>query len=201
MIKLKDILSELHPSKLHEYSAEEEYAKEWNSYKPDDVLVQVGNEKITKKDIEEKHLGSIRSYYGSYEPYYIFEALSNLYEVVQYYEEGGILYRVLWLKSLRYLNKKELGRHWVSDKGKLENIVDITSSWYDEDTPGATKGMGTTPYVVVVKTPPRNVAIPFDYFNNLNEQETTVVDDSKLELIGVTKYERGWERKIKIQTT
>jgi hypothetical protein len=98
------------------------------------------------------------------------------------------------------LNKKELGSYWVSDKGKLESIVDITSSWYDEDTPGATKGMGTTPYVVVVKTPPRNVSIPFDYFNNLNEQETTVVDDSKLELIGVTKYERGWEQKIKIPT-
>ena len=110
MIKLKDILSELHPSKLHEYSAEEEYAKEWNSYKPDDVLVQVGNEKITKKDIEEKHLGSIRSYYGSYEPYYIFEALSNLYEVAQYYEEGGNPIQSPVVEIFTVLEQKRVGK-------------------------------------------------------------------------------------------
>jgi len=105
--------------------------------------------------------------------------LWNLYDIEKLYNNGGYIYRVIWLKDEKKFNINNLGDHWLSNKSDVDNIVSLFTL---RDEP---KG---NPYYIKAYTPPKNVSVPYDYFNNIEENEVLVVNDkllSEVELIKV----------------
>lgn len=144
-----------------------------------DTVVSFGDYVLTKHDLDTKYRQKIIDYYGDYTEDTIIEATYTLKNIEYLYNNGGGLYRAIWLKDINEFNKNKLGKHWVFNKGDIDNIVQIFRNYdYDGDI-----------YVIEAKTPPHNVSIPHDYWNCLDENEILVVDDKKLEFIKIYKYE------------
>ena len=147
------------------------------------TLFTIGDYKFTENELL-KHKDSIVNWYGDFSQDSIDRALWTLYSVSKYYDEGGVLYRVVWLDDITDFDEKNIGSHFVEDKGQIYNIVEHfeNHNYYDKNK---------EPYLITVKTPPKNVKIADDYFNNLNEEEIMVIDQTKLELISIEKYNRS----------
>lgn len=145
-----------------------------------EVLVKIGDFILTRNDLM-KYKDKITKHYGEFTEETIENSLWTLYTISRYYDKGGILYRAVWLKDIGDLNKDELGYHWVEDMNDVNNIIEIFNLYGDN------KKLGD-PYIIKAETPPNNVKIPHDYFNNLEENEILVIDPKLLKLIEIKKY-------------
>lgn len=144
------------------------------------VLVKIGDYNFTEKDLL-NHKNDIINYYGDFNQDNITNALWNLHTISNIYDNGGELYRVIWLDDINSFNKDNIGNHFVSDNGKIDDIVELFTlhNYYDSKL---------EPYVIKVHTPPKNVKIPFEYFKNLDEEEVLVINPKLLEIISIKKY-------------
>ena len=158
------------------------YVKLFEEYINDaEIIVKIGDYVLTRKDIETKYKDKISKYYGEYTEDTIIEATWTLNDIANFYDNGGELYRVVWLENINDFDSKELGHHWVSCRSDVENIVDIFNTYRESTDTGE-------PYVIKSYTPPNNVSVPYDYWNNLDEHEILVVDDKKLVFVEIQKY-------------
>ena len=85
------------------------------------ILIKIGDSILTDSDLE-KYKDKIEKHYGSYSEENITNALWTLYTIEHYYNKGGTLYRVIWLKDENDFDINNLGYHWVED---LEDAKDI----------------------------------------------------------------------------
>jgi len=145
-----------------------------------EVLVKIGDFILTMNDLM-KHKNKITKHYGEFTEDTIEKSLWTLYTISRYYNNGGTLYRAVWLKDINDLNKEDLGYHWVEDISDVNNIIEIFNLHGDY------KKLGE-PYIIKAETPPNNVKIPNDYFNNLEENEILVINPKLLKLIEIKKY-------------
>ena len=167
------------------------------------TIVEIDGETITWEDIKTKYRNNIINYYGNFDE--AEKALSHLYDVKSYENAGGDIYRLIWLNDISEFNEEKPGHHWVSDPYDLEHISYMLSPHdkiiYKKDKNGKylRNSMGIwvidkvientkKPYIIHAHTPPNNVKIPFDYFNNLNEHEIFIKDQNKLKIISIERY-------------
>jgi len=167
------------------------------------VAVKIGDDIITWEDLKTKYRKSIEDFYGNF--YEVENALDNLRNIEYFWENGGELYRIVWLDEGEKLNKSNMGYYWVEDPYDLEYIVfmlapnDVKIFKKDENDKLVRDDNGLwivdkiikntkEPYVVVAHTPPHNVKIPDDYFNNIAEKEIFIKDPKKLKFIDFYKY-------------
>ena len=167
------------------------------------VEIDVDGETITWEDLRGKYRGDIVNFYGDF--YDVNLALYHLHDVQGYWENGGEIYRIIWLDDISEFKKEELGFHWVSDPNDCESIVfslgpnDLTVHKKDENGKLLRDKNGQwifdhvvrntkKPYMITAYTPPHNVRIPFGYFNNLNEMEIYVKEENKLKFKEIEKY-------------
>lgn len=144
------------------------HAEEWGTDKP---IIKIGNFVITQNDLDTKYRSKIVQHYGEYTEDTIQNALWTLYDIQRLHKNGGYIYRVIWLKNEEDFDINKLGHHWVANKSDAENIAELFT-WRDEPE--------GKPYYIKAYTPPMNVTVANDYFNNLDENEVLVVDDKKL---------------------
>lgn len=81
----------------------------------------------------------------------------------------------------KYFNENNLGHHWLARKEDTENIVELFT--FRDDVEG-------DPYYIKAHTPSRNVSIPNDYFNNLEENEVLVINDKVLRDIEIFEFKK-----------
>lgn len=155
------------------------YVDSFNSFSlRENVLVKIGDFVLSKKDLDTKYKSKIVKHFGEYNDDSINNSLWTLYDIQKLYNDGGYIYRVVWLENESDFDKEKLGSHWLSNKGDVENIVYLFSM--RDNTKGE-------PYYIKAYTPPKNVSVPHDYFNNLEENEVLVIDDTKLTSIELFK--------------
>ena len=145
----------------------------------ENVLVKIGDFILTKDDLDSKYKDKIIKHFGEYNEDTINNSLWNLYDIENLYNNGGYIYRVIWLKNEKDFNINNLGNHWLSNKGDIDNIISLFTL---RDN---VKGY---PYYIKAYTPPKNVSIPYDYFNNIEENEVLVINDKLLSKIELIKY-------------
>jgi len=145
----------------------------------ENVLVNIGDFILTKGDLDSKYKDKIIKHFGEYNEDTINNSLWTLYDIENLYNNGGYIYRVIWLKNEKDFNINNLGNHWLSNKGDIDNIISLFTL---RDN---VKGY---PYYIKAYTPPKNVSIPYDYFNNLEENEVLVINDKLLSKIELIKY-------------
>ena len=141
-------------------------------------LIKFGDYILTKNDLDTKYKDKITMHFGYYN---IDSALYTLYDTETIYNNGGWLYRVIWLDDKKDFNKDDLGHHWVTDEYDIENITQIFSM-YDRTL------RDKKCFIIKSYTPPKNVTIASDYWNNLEEHEIEVIDPKKLINITLTEY-------------
>lgn len=149
-----------------------------------EIVVSFGDYVLTKHDLDTKYRQKIKDYYGKYNDDTIINATWTLRDIANIYDNGGDLMRAVWLKDINDFNVNEMGFHYVIDKNDLDNIIYIFKEYVADDE----DYIGKEPYVIEVHTPPHNVNIPSDYWNNLDEHEIMVEDDKKLKFIKIYKY-------------
>ena len=145
------------------------------------VLIKIGDFILTKNDLDSKYKDKIIKHFGEYNDDTINNSLWTLYDIENLYNNGGYIYRVIWLKHEKDFDKNKLGNHWLSNKGDIQNIVDLFT--LRDDVKG-------NPYYIKAYTPPKNVSIPYDYFNNLEENEVLVINDKILKNIEIFKINK-----------
>lgn len=145
----------------------------------ENVLVKIGDFKLTKHDLDVNFKDNISNHYGEYNEDSINNALWTLYDIEKLYNNGGNIYRVIWLDSEDEFDKNDLGTHWLANKGDISSIVSLFS--IRDDKSG-------DPYYIKAYTPPKNVSIPDDYFNNLDENEVMVIDSKILKDVELFKF-------------
>jgi hypothetical protein len=145
----------------------------------ENVLVKIGDFILTKDDLDSKYKDKIIKHFGEYNEDTINNSLWTLYDIENLYNNGGYIYRVIWLKNEKDFNINNLGNHWLSNKGDIDNIISLFTL---RDN---VKGY---PYYIKAYTPPKNVSIPYDYFNNIEENEVLVINDKLLSKIELIKY-------------
>lgn len=150
-----------------------------NNTSKENVLINIGGFKLTKHDLDTKYRDKISKHFGDYNEDTIEKSLWTLYDAENLYKNGGVIYRVIWLKHKKYFDINNLGNHWLANKGDIENIIDLFATIRDN--------YEGDPYYIKAYTPPKNVSIPYDYFNNLEENEILVIDDKLLENIELFK--------------
>ena len=128
--------------------------------------MQIGEYEITS-DVYEKWLKHLTIWFnnsGRAE-----ETLErHLDNVQRLYNEGGILYRLMFLEKSETIDKNNLGQHWVADENVLEDIrsmlLDTARGEKDPDYE----------YTITIKIPPKNVNIQdsiSEFLANPNEEE------------------------------
>ena len=145
----------------------------------ENILVKIGDFILTKDDLDSKYKDKIIKHFGEYNEDTVNNSLWNLYDIENLYNNGGYIYRVIWLKNEKDFNINNLGNHWLSNKGDIDNIISLFTL---RDN---VKGY---PYYIKAYTPPKNVSIPYDYFNNIEENEVLVINDKLLSKIELIKY-------------
>lgn len=131
------------------------------------VLVKIGDFILTKSDLDTKYREKISKHFGEYTDRTIDKALYTLHDIEDLYNKGGYIYRVIWLEKGVKLDVNNLGDHWLSNEGDIDNIVNLFSR---------RDGLKGEPHYIKAYTPPKNVIIPYDYFSNLEENEVLVVN-------------------------
>jgi hypothetical protein len=147
----------------------------------ENALVKIGDFILTKNDLDSKYKDKITKHFGEYNDDTINSSLWTLYDIENLYNNGGHIYRVIWLKNKNDFDKNNLGNHWLSNQGDIGNIVDLFT--FRDDIDG-------DPYYIKAYTPPKNVSIPHDYFNNLEENEVLVINDKILKNIEIFKINK-----------
>lgn len=149
--------------------------------KEEKSLIQIGDFVLTQNDLDTKYRDKIAQYYGEYTEDTIQNALWTLYDIQRLHKNGGYIYRVIWLKNEEDFDINKLGHHWVANKSDAENIAELFT-WRDEPE--------GKPYFIKAYTPPENVTIANDYFNNLDEQEVLVINPTILENVELFKFNK-----------
>lgn len=147
----------------------------------ENVLVKIGDFILTKNELDTKYKDKIIKHFGDYNNDTINSSLLTLYDIENLYNNGGYIYRVIWLKNKNEFDKNNLGSHWLLNKGDINIIVDLFKLRHD------IKG---EPYYIKAYTPPKNVSIPYDYFNNLEENEVLVINEKILKNVEIIKINR-----------
>lgn len=167
-----------------------EMREEINNFKKfilrENVLVKIGDFILTKNDLDSKYKDKIIKHFGEYNDDTINNSLWTLYDIENLYNNGGYIYRVIWLKNINEFDKNNLGNHWLSNQGDIGNIVDLFTLRDDALRDDIKK----EPYYIKAYTPPKNVSIPYDYFNNLEENEVLVINDKILKNIEIFKINK-----------
>jgi hypothetical protein len=145
----------------------------------ENVLVKIGDFILTKDDLDSKYKDKITKHFGEYNEDTINNSLWTLYDIENLYNNGGYIYRVIWLKNEKDFNINNLGNHWLSNKSDIDNIISLFT--LRDNVKGH-------PYYIKAYTPPKNVSIPYDYFNNIEENEVLVINDKLLSKIELIKY-------------
>ena len=128
--------------------------------------MQIGNFKISPEKYQEwlKKLTSWFNNSGRAE-----ETLErHLDNIQRLYNEGGILYRLMFLERGETIDKNNLGQHWVADENVLADIRNMLL-----DTAKAEKDPDYE-YTITIKIPPKNINIHdsiSDFLENPNEEE------------------------------
>lgn len=114
-----------------------------------------------------KSLGDPEEHFSDY--YYYVSKLHN---------EGGNVYRVLFLDSPKEINLKALGTHWTVSEYAAQDIVDENWGFYGKGKKKA--------FMVKATTPGNNISVAgVDAAGNPNEMEVNIKDQSKLAIVGV----------------
>jgi len=147
-------------------------------FESDEILIKFGDYTLTKNDLDTKYKDKITKHYGRYD---IDSALYTLYDTEKIYNNGGWLYRAIWLDDEKDFNKENLGYHWCSNEYDIDNIFQLFYM-YNKDL------HHQKCFIIKSYTPPKNVTIASDYWNNLEENEIEVIDPKKLINTTLTEY-------------
>lgn len=128
--------------------------------------MQIGNFDIDDAYYQ-KMLKKLTSFFGN--PGRATETLErHLDNVKRLYENGGILYRLMFLESKEKINKNKLGRHWVADEYVLDDIRNsLLNAVRSEKDPDYE-------YIITIKIPPKNVDVEnsiSQFIENPTEEE------------------------------
>jgi len=156
------------------WSESEEIVAELEDMGENHVLVQIGPYEVTVGEVL-SYMPEIEQYYGHFD----YEAaLEPLFALKRVYAFGGQIYRKVFLPDIASLNKADLGRYWTLDPTFAEDLDRPLTG----PLPLPFSSRRTQGYLLTAWTPPHNVQMPDDYWNNLNESEATVIDTSLLTL-------------------
>jgi len=143
------------------------------------IYAKIGDYVLTRGMIDSNYKDKISQYYGHYDDDTIIQATYTLRDIETLYDNGGDIYRAVWLKDINDFDEHKLGHHWVCDIHDVKNIIETFQlyKYYEGDA-----------YIIKAYTPIHNVAMADDYWNNLNENEIKIIDDSKLKFISIEKF-------------
>lgn len=114
------------------------------------------------------------------------------YELLKKLDNGGYLYRIIFLTGLDKLNQ-ELGEHWTHNEEKAKDLI---HNLYDMLDPEAGYDKEEyEPYLVTVQTKPDNIDIDSSMNNFCNipyEEEVNIIDINKLKIISVEKIKTSF---------
>jgi len=90
-------------------------------------------------------------------------------EVDAIIQQGGVLYRVVFLQKFEDLNRTDLGAHWTVDRDVIDDYIEGTGRYYSE---------GKDMYVLLTaETPPNNIDnLSVDVRGNPEEKEVNIIN-------------------------
>ena len=109
-------------------------------------------------------------------------------EVEQKNQNGGNIYRCIFVNSIEEINKEEIGYHWTIEKYYIEDYIDRIKQYY-----GMNKKLSI---VVEAYTEPNNIIICDDLAGNPEEKEINVLDFTKISILNYYLYNNYQLTKI-----
>jgi len=91
-------------------------------------------------------------------------------EVDAIIQQGGVLYRIVFLQKFEDLNRTDLGSHWTVDRDVIDDYI--------EGVEGRTHSEGKDVYVLLTaETPPNNIDnLSVDVRGNPEEKEVNIIN-------------------------
>ena len=156
-----------------------EYISEEFDPVPEEYPKKVTDHTITYNEIK-KAWKSIRDYYSDAQ-----DADWNLsdyfYGSDTVYKNGGEIYRIVFLDSIEEYDHELGGSHWTVDKANFDSFAHNLKGHYGD------KKKYT--FLITAKTPPRNISIKgVDWPHNIEEKEVQVINQKKLKILSIKKY-------------
>jgi len=129
--------------------------------------------------------------YTSYIDYYGYfdKGLSEMYDHLDSFEglynKGGQVYRLIYVNSEDEIDRENLGDHWTISTYEIDTLANNFLDW------GKMYGGGKKlPYMITLKTEPKNVSIDnVDVEGNPEEKEINIIDFNKTKIIDIKLYQ------------
>lgn len=95
-------------------------------------------------------------------------------------ENGGTVYRLVYLTDENSLNRENPGMHWTTDIHVIHDFYDDYFNMHYRE-----EAKGKEPYIITGKIPPG--CVKFNNLDRAREQEVTITDPNNVEIISVEK--------------